>query len=211
MNRRTVLAVAGGMLSAGFAGCLDTSRLSRRGGDASESENAGEFEPDIEPETRLGGEEQVSIEAEPEREYEYIEADDSVRITYDSGRTNEMSFDEWGTRRATAAAASHVRSSLENDGLLGTGVHVATGVAEVDALEDPADEPAFDRAIPLGVIVSHSTLYSRDGERRSEPDVAFDAVVAATPRSLEVTMSFEERPYTAVVPGFCRRVRKRED
>ncbi|AFZ74503.1 hypothetical protein [Natronobacterium gregoryi] len=211
MDRRTVLAGVGGTLSVSVVGCLDTSRLSSRGGDASESETGDDFDPDIEPTTRLGDGERTSIEAEPDREYEYVDADDSVRITYDSGKTNEMSFDEWGTRRATAAAASHVRSSLSSEELLGTGVFVATGVAEVDTLEDAPEDLTFDRAIPLGVLVDYNASYSRGGDLRSEPDVEFDAIVAATPRAVDVTMLFEERPSTAVVPAFCRRGWSRED
>lgn len=203
MNRRRILSGIGVAFSSSFAGCLASDSLMRGNGD--------DFEPDVEPATRLGSAEQDSIEAKPEREYEYNEEHDTVHITYDSGRTNEMSFDEWGTRRATSAAESHIHSLLEKEQLLETGVSVGSGVAEVDELDENTSESEFDRAVSLGPIVRHSTLYSRDGTLIFEPEVEFETVVATTPRSIEVTMLFNEREYTAVLPVVCRRDWMQED
>jgi hypothetical protein len=161
------------------------------------------------PPVAPGGAPPVSIEAEPEREYEYLEDEDRVRIEYDGGRTNEMSFDEWGTRRATSAAVDHVRARLDDEGLSEEGIRVGEGVVDsddLDGVDSPASDPsASDRAVDLGVIVSHSRLYSREGELIAEPDVTFESVVDVVPRSIEATMSFEEREYTTVLPVLCKK------
>ena len=197
MSRRRVLSSIGVALSSSVAGCLAPGSLMRG--------NEDDFEPDVEPIARLGSAEQDSIEAKPEREYEYNEEHDTVHITYDSERTNEMSFDEWGTRRAASAAESHILSVLETEQLLGAGVDVGSGVAEVNGLDDNPSESEFERTIPLAPVVHHEALYSRDGTLISDSEIEFETVVATTPRSIEVTMLFDEREYTAVLPVVCRR------
>jgi hypothetical protein len=227
MYRRRFLGGVGILVSSAAGGCLgdrprsETATTNGKDGtnngntDGTNSDQRG-FEPDVEPINRLGGTAVVSIEATPERDYEYLEDEDRVRIRYDSGRTNEMSFDEWGTRRATSAAADHVRTGLDDAGVLGDGVDVGVGVVELDDLDEgrserAADPSEFDREVNLGPIVNHSRGYSREGELLYEPAVEFEAVVDATPRSVDVTMSFEEREYTAVLPVMCKKGWSRQD
>lgn len=70
---------------------------------------------------------------------------------------------------------------------------------------EPPDESSFKRAVEIGPHVWHFHEYSRDGELLSEPDVAFEAIVNATPRSFEVTIHYSEETYVAILPVMCRR------
>lgn len=227
MNRREFLGGAGIVVTSAATGCLGdrpSSETAATNGENSTnngntdymSSDQPDFEPDVEPSNRLGGASGISIEATPERDYEYLEDEDRVRIQYDSGRTNEMSFDEWGTRRATSAAADHIRAVLAGAGLLENGVNVGEGIVELSDLDEERDERApdpseFDREVDLGPIVTHSRGYSRDGELLYEPAVEFETVVDATPQLIEVAMPFEEREYTAVLPIMCKKGWTRQD
>ncbi|WP_117362710.1 hypothetical protein [Natrarchaeobaculum sulfurireducens] len=220
MNRRVLLGAIG-TLSVTLTGCLsesggesgDNSSLeqSNTDNDSSDSgEFADDFNPGFEPKSKLGEGDLASIEAEPEREYEYIEEEDTVYIEYDRAGSTEMSFDEWGTRRAADAGSGHVRGVIENEGL-DSEILVETGVVELADISDDVDESMFIREIELGVIVNHETSYTADGTKLSEPAVDFEEVVEIVPRSVEVTMAFEERHYTAVLPVLCRRNWIQED
>jgi len=167
--------------------------------------STGEFNPDIERSTRLGGADPLTIETRPERDYEYIDANDMVHIRYDSGETGKMPFAEWGTRQAAEAARTHVISIYEQEGLGEDGIGVGTGREVLNELDDPPPESAFHRAVAIGVKGRHMTLYSRSGKLLNEPTVDFETVVAATPRSADVTMLFDDRRYTAILPIVCER------
>jgi len=198
MDRRTVLTGASAALSLLLAGCSS-------GIDAND-----EFDPDVEPVERLGAAPPVSIEAEPEREYEYRPESDSVRVEFDEGETATMPFDEWGTRRATDHAVDHVYSLLEAESLTGTSISVGQGRAVVSELDrttaaDAPPTPGFDRDVQIAPIVSHEHRYDRDGELVSDPSVSFDAIVEATPRTVDVTVLFPEREYAATLPVVCKR------
>jgi hypothetical protein len=168
------------------------------------TDETNDFEPDIEEKIKLGQADPVSTEAEPEREYEYLEEDDAVLIEYNTGRTNRMPFDEWGTRRAVAAGADYIQQRLEQKEW-GSEISFARGVVELTDLEGDVDESEFDRDIRLGIKLNYYIGYSRDGEKQFEPEVDFSKVVDATPRKIEVTMLFPEQEYTAVLPVICRR------
>lgn len=196
MNRRRFLVATRTALAPLISGCS--------------SSTSSDFDPDIDPVTRLGGASSVSVEAEPIREYEYLEESDRVRIHYDSGQTSTMSFDEWGTRRATDHAADHVHTILTDESPTGTGISVGVGEVNLTDLDSTgtdqsATESAFEWDVNLGVTVSYEYLYSRDGDLISEPDISFQTVVDVTPRSAEVTMLFPQREYTAILPVVCRR------
>ena len=198
MNRRTVLAGTGTALSLFLAGC------------SSDTDSNAEFDPDVERVERLGAARSATIEAEPEREYEYLAESDSVRVEYDDGETGTMPFDEWGTRRATDHAVDHVHALLESESLTGTGVAVGQGeilLSELDrsSTDDSSTDPGVERDVPIGPLVSHQHHYSRDGDLISKPAVSFQRIVETTPRTVDVTMSFPQREYTAVLPVACRR------
>lgn len=61
----------------------------------------------------------------------------------------------------------------------------------------------FKRDREIGPTVNHSTMYDRQGALVSSPKVAFEALVEATPRTMEVTMEFPEGEYTAILPVLC--------
>ena len=87
MDRRKLLTGIGVAIAGGVDGHLDVGSIV--GGD--------EFDPDVEQTLRRGGGEPVSIEARPDREYEYVEGESAVRVTYERDdrpdETRTMSFD----------------------------------------------------------------------------------------------------------------------
>lgn len=193
MRRRTVLTAAATSVLTPLGGCVDAVR------------DTGDVDPDIEVTTRLGTAQQVSIEADPDRRYQYHEDTDEVSAT------RRMPFDEWGTRRAVAHGASHLRTLFEDADVYGNGIRVSSGVAELADLDENVPEDQFARDFELAPIASHEHHYSRDGELRVEPEISFETMREVAPRSMAVTMLFEERDYTAVLPIFCRRTWLQDD
>ncbi|WP_226011030.1 hypothetical protein [Halomicrobium salinisoli] len=188
--------MAGATVSFTVGGC------SGRGRDGSD--------PDFDPSYRLGGAPPAAVEAEPVQEYEYLPEEDRVRIQYDSGETTTHPFDEWGSMRAAEHAADHVASILDDESLLGDGVSVGWGrldLSEIDWAGERSTptEEEFDRDADFGPSVTHLHHYDRDGDLLSEPEVSFDSVVEATPRTTEVTVLFPELEYTATFPVLCER------
>lgn len=208
MTRREFLVGAGSAISLAFAGCLSADNSDEP---SSENESDDEvFDPDVEPARRLGQGPGVSFEATPERAYEYLEASDRVQIRYDSGDTSVMAFDRWGTARATDHGADRLQSILNSKSLTGTGIGIGQGRVEVADIEVSSGEERptqdeFKRAAPLSPSVYHSHDYARDGSLISEPDVPFQRIIEETPRSMEITMLFPEKEYTAVLPAVCHR------
>ncbi|WP_154660592.1 hypothetical protein [Halopiger goleimassiliensis] len=173
--------------------------------DADDSDDTGGGDTQFEDVAVLGTAEPYSIAATPEREYEYLEDDEAVRIEYDDSSERTMSFDEWGRRRATAAAADEMRSLLSDEGLADAGASM--GVIERDDIDesrtsrDP-DPSLFDREVDIGVTVAIDYQYGGE-ELVREPETDFDTLVESIPPYIEVTMLFEERNYTADVPILC--------
>jgi hypothetical protein len=185
MDRRQFLARGSAALLPGFAGCSD------------------EFDP-VEPKTRLGRGDPITLEGDPAREYEYLESTDEVRT--DSGVT--MSFGAWGTQRAAAHASDAIATRLAAGGYRGGGISVGTGtvsLAELDewAGEERPREAEFERDGELAPIVLYQYHYDREGELLSKPGIDFETLVGATPRSATVTVHFPERDYRAVLPVVC--------
>lgn len=179
MHRRSFLAASGVGLLGALAGCG----------------SRGEFEPDVEPTRRLGGAEPVSMAVTAERP---------------PGVGEDETFEGEATERAADEAASRLRSILGDESLLGTGVNVGVSVVDLAELDQPTEaEPArpdeFRWGKEIGPRVFHFHHYARDGELLSQPSVSFEALVEATPRSFEVSLSYPERSYAAVLPAICRR------
>lgn len=194
MHRRRLLVLGSAALLPAIGGCI-----------------GNDFDP-VEPKERLGSADAISLEASPERGYEYHEADDSV--TTDSGA--EMPFDEWGTRRATAHASAAVRKRLAKLSLLVSGVSTGSGRTVLNSLDelegdDRPTEDDFDRDFAISPIVSHQHLYDRGGNLIREPEVPFERIVEETPRVAAVTMLFPEREYRAILPVVCQRRWIREE
>lgn len=201
MHRRAFLAGVSASVCLTNAGCLSN---------PTPSTTTEEFNPAIEPTTRLGTAPRISFEATPEREYEYLEESNRVRILYDSGHTSTIDFETWGTGRAASHAADRLQHILEEKSLTGTGISVGKGrvtVSEIDvpASGDPPTQEEFERGAPVCPQVFHFHHYARNGSLISEPEVPYQELVEAAPRSMEVTMVFAENEYTAVLPVVCTR------
>ncbi|WP_152417971.1 hypothetical protein [Haloferax elongans] len=217
MNRRSLLSITGSALTLALGGCIsdsepvsqqtettvETSQTPRSSTTTTETGT-----PKVEPISRLGGGSPVELSVQPEREYEYLETEDKVRVRYDHG-SDTTPFGEWGTLRATEHASRYVKTTLQEQSLLKTGVSVGMGIVKLDELTETSGEKPveseFNRDREIGPIVSHMHHYSRDGTLLSSPAVSFDTLVKATPRTMEVTMEFPERDYTAILPVLCRK------
>ncbi|RXK51771.1 hypothetical protein [Halorientalis pallida] len=205
MIRREFLAGLGASVGVIYAGCLSPS-----------STQTEEFTPDVEPTKRLGQAPGISFDAKPQEEYEYLEESDSVRIQYESGESSTFAFAWWGTARAAEHGADRLKRLLEDKSLTGTGISTGWGETELAAIdvptdEDPPTQEEFKRGPPLCPKVRHLHHYARDGSLISKPDVSFSRIVEATPRSMEITMLFPEKAYTAVLPVVCSRTWQRNE
>ena len=225
MKRRALLSTAGTALVLGLSGCASDSvpvsqsnsetqspsPPSSRGTRDSEtphrtSQTYRPVEPPFEPIIRLGGASSATISAEPVREYEYLDGENEVRVQYNSD-SDTIPFDEWGTLWATDHASQYVRDRLREKSLLEEAVFVAGGIVDLDELTEtsanPPSESMFERDREIGPTVNHSTMYDRQGALVSSPEVAFEALVEATPRTMEVSMKVPEGEYTAILPVLC--------
>ena len=215
MIRRTFLAGGIGSISLVSAGCLSGSASrstteENQEGDQKQGEegDTAEFDPDIEQATRLGDAAGISFEVAPEWEYEYREENDSVRIQYDSGGSGTMAFGKFGTLRAADHSSDRLQRILADSSLTGTGISTGWGRVKRSEIEPSTNETTsaqeeFTRDAPVAPKVYHTHQYARDGSLVSEPAVPFVDLVEAVPRSMEVTMRFPERSYTAVFPVVC--------
>lgn len=120
---------------------------------------------------------------------EYVEATGDVR----SGTTTE-SFEHWARQAC---------------GELG-------GSAALSAIEDRFDTPVEGvgrgtKSLLFGsvVTVDHVVVHDGDGSVMSEPNVAFEDLVAVTPRTVTATVLFEGHDYTRELPVIVRHDERR--
>ena len=217
MIRRTFLAGGISSISLASAGCLSgsasrsTAEESQEGDQKQgEEQEPAEFDPDIEQVTRLGDAAGISFEVAPEWEYEYHEENDSVRIQYNSGDSGTMPFGMFGTLRAVDHSSDRLQQILEDNSLTGTGISTGWGrlkMSEIDTSNSDTTllSEEFTRDAPMAPKVYYTHHYTRDGSLISEPAIPFADLVEAVPRSMEVTMLFPEKSYTAVFPVVCRK------
>ncbi|MFP8953976.1 hypothetical protein ACLI4Z_13565 [Natrialbaceae archaeon A-arb3/5] len=175
-------------------------------------------------ERRLGAADPIEVETSVDRPIEYDEDADRVSVETELGE-REYAVEEWTTRCATTAAADRLRSELEAAGIVETilsedeeKIDVALGVErgfvpdeQLEAAD--VDPSTIERAVELGPIVRHTTVYDEDGERAygvdgnlaggRGPQVPFDEAVEATPRSIDVTVAFDERTNEVQLPVLC--------
>ncbi|WP_299234445.1 hypothetical protein [Natronomonas sp.] len=199
-SRRTVLAGLGS-LSAAAGGCV--------------SGGPERAPPAVDPVQRLGTGTRLSFVADPIREYTYVPEEKQARYEREVDgvtRTGRMPFEEWGTRRAAARARARLWARFSDryrEYEFVTSSVGSVGSAELDAGgagEAPA-ETAFERAVDVAPRLRYNVWYDdRTGEVVRRPPVSWEALVAAVPRTIEVTMAFPERAYRAVLPGVCQRV-----
>lgn len=220
MNRRKLIIGTGLASIPTISGCIDNNaNAADENNDDQSSENDdrennngdGSIDLDSEATQVLGAAPSISIESEPDRDYDYLKDEDRVQIQYDGGGTDEMPFDEWGTRQATSAAADHILTLLDEEGVLKEGIRVGEAIFDLDDLEDNSEESPdsteFERDVDIGPVVS----YLEDDSKDDEIEVEFETVVESTPRSIEVSMLFDEGEYTAILPVMCMKGQVEED
>lgn len=99
-------------------------------------------------------------------------------------------WEDWVELRTVPAAqrkaAAYAAEELGVDGLSG------------------ATSAAIDGGEGLDAVVSTTTMLNRDGDVVSEPKVAFEDLVAATPRAVDVTYVLDDREYETTVPIYVR-------
>jgi hypothetical protein len=155
----------------------------------------GESGPDVAVETTEDGERVEYLSDEHAVRYVagWIAAGDS------SGRVPRFSttpFERWAETRclhgAARAAAAHAAGELGVDDET-----VSGGVT--------ADVDGVDRA----AVVTVRTVLDREGRLASVPAVAFDALVAATPRTVETRYRFGDQVSERDVPVYARSIVER--
>jgi hypothetical protein len=163
--------------------------------------------PDAHGPTR--GENDVEIEVrtvEDDENVQYIEERDAVKYVAGWRHTNQTEmaegdpperepifettpFERWGETQclSTAAqtAAKHVNDELDTD-------EVSGGITSAVEGEDRT------------AIVSVETVLDRNGTVVHEPDVEFEALVAATPATVDATDALDEVEYELTVPVYAR-------
>lgn len=221
MKRRGFLTTTGALLPF-LCGCLSSSPGRSGQSEPSESptENASSPHPsedsseeehptimDAQGPTR--GESDVEIEVEEiedDEEVEYIEGEHAVRFVAGWRHTNHEEiregeppelepfyettpFDRWAviqcTSAAARAAAEHVNDELGTD-------EVGSGISNSVEGEH------------LAAIVSVRAILDRDGEPVHETSVEFDALVAATPATVQVTYLLDDQEYQMNAPVYAR-------
>ena len=205
LHRRRILsgvAVVGGLAT---AGCLSGGAPSSRG-----EQDGSEFDPDIEQRIQLGGASKSTLEIAPKDDYEYLAEEGKVRIEYDSGDTSTMSFGRYGTHQAVDHGTDRLQRLLESESMTGTGISVGRGGFEISELttstaeESPLSEEIKRDAL-LAPKVFHSHHHARDGSLISEPSISFQEIVEVIPRMMNITITFPEQQYQAVLLVVCKK------
>ena len=183
MNRRTYLAAVGAGV-ASLAGGFAVGEATRADVTAEPSMVRGEGDPV----TTAGTVERDSVE--------YLEATDEVRyVKYyknDEPVAYETEpFERWA-KRACASVGSRAVLPTINERFEEPISGVGKGV----------------RALLFGLVITvdHTVVRDEDGAVVNEPSVGFDDLVAATPRAVNATITFEGREYARAVPVAVERV-----
>lgn len=181
----------------GFSGCIgsfDESRAtpSKQTTEPPGSPSSRSSEPEPEPQGPVRGENEADISirvTETDESVEYLPANDSVRfVTHRSGGAPaDYAVRDWETwarlQCVIAARDPAVRHATEE---LGQSVGGAA-----------SDEEVYTQI---------TTTLDRDGNVFDRPTVDFDQLVAATPKTVEVTYVLSDREHTCEVPVYARHV-----
>jgi hypothetical protein len=187
MRRRQALL---GMATAiGFSGCVGSfveSTPTEPTSDPSEDSSSNGR-----PESRgpVRGENEVDISTqvtETDSSVEYFPKNDSVRFVAarsgDSAASySTRDFEDWAVMQCASAARDPALEHVEEE--LGKSVGGGVGDGEV--------------------YVSISFQLDRNGNITSRPSVEFDELVAATPRTVQVTYELEDRKQTCAIPVYA--------
>ncbi|WP_411967385.1 hypothetical protein [Haloferax sp. YSSS75] len=214
MNRRRVLAAVGAALPTLFlSGCLaGGSNPIQRVDSGDESNGATTTLPKGKGPVRGESDAEVTArEVEDRENVAYIPENDTVRYVAAWRHTNHeeveagekpereatydtLPFTEWATRRCTLAAAraaaDHVRSELE--------------VAEPRSIRGSVSSSVEDEE--RAVVVESVESYDWEGNLVHETGVEFEALVAATPKTVHATYVFGDQTAERDVPIYARHV-----
>lgn len=200
-RRHALRAIAA--VGAAIAGCLGEPPT--EGGAQATTTGAGSR-------VRRGEASPVTVETTVDRDgIEYLEDGDAVRyvaayrapenFTATDGpptRTpvyETVAFEEWAEVECASAGSTRVVEAVRSrvDG----GSAISGGVTSRDNT--------------TVILVIHQTLLDVEGNVLSEPDVGFDRLVAAAPRSVAVELRLEEREHACTVPVYVRHVTIRQE
>ena len=222
MNRRALLSATGALLGS-LCGCLAGPGQRSRADSGNSSGATPSPAPDTSsptatptdgPASRPDGSGPTRGEADPitteaveaSENVEYVQAEHAVRYVAAWRHTNQeavadgaeperepvyetIPFEQWARTEcvsaAATAAAGHAGDALGTDAV-GSGI-----TSTVEGRE-------------LAAVVSVETVLDRDGNRVHEAPVAFDALVAATPATVDVTYRFGEQAAQRSVPVYAR-------
>lgn len=175
-------------------------------GEATTGARASDGEPT--PEPTPGGADPASV-SKAVGDAAYVPENETVRIVAAYRHSNreaaesepptrepvyeEIPWERWAATECATVAAEAVAERLadELDGNGGASVGVTAG----------------DDGLLVGV--AYVVTYDRDGERVSETSVAFDRLVAATPRAVTATVTLDGRTATRTVPTRVRHSQRR--
>lgn len=210
MERRPLLAAAW-TTAATVAGCPGsagdpTAEVAAHGEPATDGGEAGDVP---EPRGPVRGEhDPIDVRAvERDDEVEYLPETEAVRYVAAWRHANHdevangsapptrepvyetTSFEDWAATRCSSAAASaaadHANDALDTD---------AVGGGIASAVPDHA----------LAAVLVVGTTLDREGNVVGESDVAFEALVDATPRTVTATYVLADREHERAVPVFAR-------
>ncbi|KAB1198016.1 MULTISPECIES: hypothetical protein [Haloferax] len=212
MNRRNVLAAAGTALPAVLGGCLADGSTSAQAADSSGDSDDTPSLPEGKGPVRGQSDADVTAREVEDRDHiTYVPENDTIQYVAAWRHTNHeeveagekpkreavydtISFDEWAERRcvfaAARAAADHVRSELD----VAESRSISGGVSSRVEGEESA------------AVVESVEAYDRDGNLVHETGVEFEALVAATPKTVTATYVFGDRETRLDVPIYARHV-----
>lgn len=189
MRRRQALLLITGV---GLSGCITTPTESSPTEPTREpSENTSSSSQESWPESKgpVRGENEVNTSIrvnETDASVEYFPENDSVRfVSHRSGdsaaKYTTRDFKEWAKIQCASAAKEPAMRHVEQE----LGEQVGGGVRGEE------------------VTVTIATHLNREGNVTSRPDISFEELVAATPKTIEVTYALEDREHTCEVPVYA--------
>lgn len=132
----------------------------------------------------------------------------STRI--DGGSSEKRPLPEWATRLANARAYERLRALLDSefpDRELITTARGSSPNWKLETVEgaNTSTEPAFERAVEIGLTVKYHHIYDENGDLQRTPEIPWDKLTSTVPRGMAGTLRIPARTYTAVLPVLCHR------
>lgn len=127
----------------------------------------------------------------------------SLSHQVDRSTPQGQSLDEWATAIATTRVARHLTERLE-DYRTGAGVWVNIEQVRLEDIDGDVDEDSYSRARPSTPAVTHRHVYE-DGTRVVRPEISFEDLRDAVPRSATVSVHASERSSQVTLPVLVHR------